>query len=302
MYKRLLIPLDGSRLAESVLPAAAFLATHLHASVVLIHVIEHGGPSEVHGERHLRTEPEAEEYLRGISSKSFSPDVRVETHVHTEHIESVTQSIVQHVTEYSSDLILMCAHGRSGAKQFLFGAIAQQVLSLGAVSVILFRAPTEPTQRSFVLNDLLLPLDGQPTHEHSIPVARSLAKQAGAAIHLLRVVPTYGHLSGAWIPTSRLLPSTTTRMLDIAVQEAQDYLDGLKSALADDQITVTTEVSRGEPSNVVAEIAENRRSDLIVVGTHGKVGTDAFWSGSVAPKICRACTTPVLLVPAAISH
>ena len=300
MYKRLLIPLDGSRLAESVLPAAAFLATHLHASVVLIHVIEHGGPSEVHGERHLHTETEAVDYLRSIAA-TFSAGVPVETHVHTEHIESVTKSIVQHVTEYSSDLILMCAHGRSGAKQFLFGAIAQQVLSLGAVSVILFRAPAATTQESFVLNNLLLPLDGQPTHEHSIPVARSLAKLAGAAIHLLRVVPTYGHLSGTWIPTSRLLPSTTTRMLDIAVQEAQEYLDGWKATLTDDHINVTTEVSRGDPSNVVAEIAEDRRSDLIVVGTHGKVGTDAFWSGSVAPKICRTCTTPVLLVPAAIS-
>jgi nucleotide-binding universal stress UspA family protein len=297
MFTRLLVPLDGSRLAETVLPAAAFLATHLDASVVLIHVIERDAPSEVHGDAHLRTESEADAYLRNIAA-AFPPQVRVETHVHTGGFRSITRSISDHVTELGSDLILMCMHGRSGPRQFLFGSIAQQVGSLGSVAVLFFRAPAVAAPPAFALTKLLVPLDGEPAHEHSLPVAEDLALRCAASIHLLRVVPTYGNLSGPWVQSSRLLPGTTTRMLEMTVQEAHDYLENARASIKQERISVTTEVLRGDPPDVIAEAAEMHRADLIIVGTHGKVGTDAFWSGSVTAKLCRRCQIPVLLIPA----
>ena len=63
-------------------------------------------------------------------------------------------------------------------------------------------------------------------------------------------------------------------------------------------MTVTTEVLRGDPAEVIGEAAAVGQFDLIVIGTHGKIGTDAFWSGSVASKICLSCDTPLLLIPA----
>jgi nucleotide-binding universal stress UspA family protein len=298
MFKRLLVPLDGSSLAETILPAASFLATRLKASVVLIHVIEPDAPSEVHGQRHLRTAIEAEGYLREIAATAFPPEIRVETHVHAETIESVTKSIAAHVTEFGSELILMCTHGKSGPRRLLFGSNAQQTASLGAVPVLLFPVAVEsPTP--FGLQKLLVPLDGQPEHEHSLPIAVDLARYSKASLHLVRVVHTFGDLSGPWVQSSRLLPGTTGRMLEMAVQEAQDYLDGLKNTIVGEQVTVTTDVLRGDPAEVVAEAAAVGGFDLIVVGTHGKIGAEAFWSGSVASKICLSCGTPVLLVPAA---
>ena len=299
MFTRLLVPLDGSKLAETVLSAAAFLATHLDASVVLIHVIERDAPAEVHGEAHLRTESEADAYLRKIAAASFPPQVHVETHVHTGDFTNVTRSISNHVTELGSDLILMCTHGRSGPRQFLFGSIAQQIGSLGSVAVLFFHAPADAEPLAFTITRLLVPLDGEPAHEHSLPAAQNLAGRCKASIHLLRVVPTYGNLSGPWVQSSRLLPGTTARMLEMAVQEAQDYLDNARAAIEKEHIAVTAEVLRGDPSDVIAEAAETHQSDLIIVGTHGRVGTDAFWSGSVAAKLCRRCRIPVLLIPAA---
>ena len=143
MFKRLLIPLDGSRLAETVLPAAVFLATHLKASVVLIHVIEPDAPTAVHGQRHLHTAGEAEAYLRETAAATFPPEIRVETHVHAEKIDSVTKSIAAHVTEFGSELILMCTHGKGGAKRLLFGSNAQQIASLGDVPMLFFPATIE---------------------------------------------------------------------------------------------------------------------------------------------------------------
>ncbi len=298
MFKRLLVPLDGSSLAETVLPAAAFLATRLDASVVLIHVIEPDAPPAVHGQRHLHTAPEAEAYLRAIASTVFPPKVPVETHVHAEKISNVTHSIVEHITEFGSELILMCTHGRSGARKLLFGAIAQQIASLGSVPMLFFPAAAAGTSTVFALNNLLVPLDGEPAHEHSLPVAADLARRCGAALHLVRVVHTYGDISGPWVQTSRLLPGTTSRMLEMAVGEAQEYLDGVKTTIALQQVAVTTEVLRGDPAVVVAEAAAIGHYDLIVIGTHGKIGTDAFWSGSITSRICLSGDTPMLLIPA----
>ncbi len=298
MFKRLLVPLDGSALAESILPIAAFLAGCYEAVVVLMHVIEPEAPAEVHGQPHLHTEPEAEAYLQHVATSAFSPQIRVETHVHADKIITLTRSISAHVAELGSDLILMCTHGRGGARQFLFGSLAQQIENLGATPVLFFRAMTAPPAAPVTIRNLLVPLDGEPSHEHSLPVAASLAKKCGAAIHLVRIVPTYGDLSGPWVQPSRLLPGTTSRMLEMAVQEAQEYLNALKVALEKEDITVTAAVYRGDPPEVIALAAAECQADLIVAGTHGRVGTDAFWSGSVTPKLCRLCAAPVLLVPA----
>jgi nucleotide-binding universal stress UspA family protein len=63
MFKRLLVPLDGSHLAEAALPAAAFLALKLNAVLTLVHIVERNAPEEIHGDRHLTNADEANAYL-----------------------------------------------------------------------------------------------------------------------------------------------------------------------------------------------------------------------------------------------
>ena len=95
MFKHLLVPLDGSRLAEAALPAAAFLAARLGASVTLIHIIEHDAPQEVHGEHHLTSGDEACAYLEAAARhmQEHAPGVTldVERHVHTAEMKDVAQ-------------------------------------------------------------------------------------------------------------------------------------------------------------------------------------------------------------------
>ena len=71
MFKHLLVPLDGSHLAEAALPAAACLAEHLGASITLIHIIERDVSGEIHGERHLKTPAEANAYLEAVAGRTF---------------------------------------------------------------------------------------------------------------------------------------------------------------------------------------------------------------------------------------
>ena len=303
MFKHLLVPLDGSRLAESALPAAAYLAQTLGARVTLIHVIEHDAPKEVHRERHLSQPEEACQYLDEIAARAFPASLAVETHVHTSEVKDVARSIVEHTGELQPDLIVMCSHGSGGLRDRLFGSIAQQIIAAVRntpqrhAPVLLVRPGKEMPGKPFELKKLLIPLDGNPEHEQGVPVAAGLAQACGATLHLAMVVPTLGALRGEHAASSRLLPGATAAMLELAETGGQAYLQNLLPGLEARGLVVTGEVARGDPAPTVALIAERAGADLIVLGTHGKAGTDAFWSGSFASRISSKTSLPLLLVP-----
>ncbi len=297
MFTHLLVPLDGSRLAESALPAAAYIAEKLNATVTLIHIIEYHAPKEVHSEPHLTNKEDALRYLTEIAQTSFPPDIKVDYHVHTSEERDVAKSIVAHAPEIHHDLIIMCTHGRGGLRDFLFGSIAQQVIGSGKIPVLLIHPSEAGSPQEFQCGRLLVPLDGNPEHEQGLPMAVQLAKDCGASLHLVMVIPTYGVLKGEQRAASRLMPGTTAAVLDLAEQGGEEYLRKKLIAMKPEEIRVSAEVTRGEPAETVVEAARRAGADLIVLGTHGKAGMDAFWSGSVTPRISSLWEKPILLVP-----
>lgn len=299
MFKRLLVPLDGSTLAESALPAAAGLAGRLGATVTLLHVIERNAPREVHGERHLTEPGEAEAYLAGLAARSFPPSQRVEWHVHDTGVGNVARSLVDHVAELNPDLIVMCAHGRGGPGQWLFGSIAQQVISQGTTPVLMVPAGQSARRREFTLRQLLVPVDGLPDHARGVPVAAELARECAARLHLVWVVPTLETMPGDWAAAGRLMPGTTKALLEHARQGAGEYLAARAAELQAAGVAATTEVGRGDPARVIVQVSRRIAADLVVLCTHGKRGLDAFWAGSVAARVTARSSVPLLLVPVA---
>jgi nucleotide-binding universal stress UspA family protein len=297
MFKHFVLPLDGSHLAEAALPAAAYLSLKLGARVTLTHIIERDAPKEVHGERHLAQPEEAHAYLEEIARKAFSASVHVECHVHTIESSDVSRSIVEHVQELTPDLIIMCTHGRGGLRDLFFGSIAQQVVGLGSTPVLLVRPLENGGAPAFACHTILVPLDGIPDHEQGLCLAVPLARACAADMHLLVVVPTPGTLTGQQAVTRRLLPGATREMLDISEEGASNYLRDCMASMQAQDISVTGEVRRGEPADTIMETARRMNADMVVLTTHGKVGLDAFWSGSIAPKVSRWFTIPLLLVP-----
>jgi nucleotide-binding universal stress UspA family protein len=297
MFKNLLVPLDGSRLAESILPVVAYLAKKIKGTVTLVHVIEQNPPREVHGQVHLQNPAQANQYLQEIAQKSFSSDIPVEYHVHTSEVTRVSQSIAEHVSELGTDLVVMCTHGRGGVKDLLFGSIAQQVIAQGLIPVILVRPEVVTPIKPFICQRILIPLDGQSDHEQGVFKIIDLAQLCQATVHLIQVVPTFGTLSGDWTTTSRLLPGSTSKILEIEVQNAEVYLNGLSTKLKDKNLKVKVGVFRGDPAEVIMDVAQKIEANLIVLGTHAKIGTEAFWAGSVTPKICKTAQVPILLIP-----
>ena len=298
MFKRLIIPLDGSRLAETVLPTALQLAEKLHASVTLVHVIERNPPKQIHGETHLAAPGEAEAYLNNIRAR-FPASVPVELHVHTEAIANVARSIADHTREFDSDLVIMCTHGHGGLRQWLFGSIAQQVVA-ARIPVLLIRPEADGTAPLPNAGPFVVPLDGTPLREAALPAAASLAKGCGTSLKLLMIVPTPGTLSGAETTSSILLPATTKALLAIAQEDAIHYLQALGTKLqAETGVKVSGLVRTGDGSKVIAEEVKNINAEWIIMGTSARTGMDAFWSGSVAPKVSSRIYRPLLLIPGA---
>jgi nucleotide-binding universal stress UspA family protein len=295
MFKHILVPLDGSHLAEAALAPAALIAKTLGAPVTLIHIIEQDARHEVHKDRHLTEADEAQVYLREVAARSFPSGVKVETHVHSAAVEDVAQSIVEHTREeFAPDLIVMCTHGTSGVRGLLFGSIAQQVVAQGTTPLLLVRPTTAGT---FQLKKIFVPLDSESVHDDGLSLSEELARAFDAELYLLSVIPTFSTLAGERAAASSMLPVTTTALLDIkeenTTEHLQEHLDTLHAA----GLRAAAEVARGDPASEIIKSAEKAGADLIVLSTHRKAGMGAFWARSVAPNVANRSNLPLLLIP-----
>jgi nucleotide-binding universal stress UspA family protein len=299
MFRHILVPLDGSKLAEAAIPVAVSLAQTLEAPVMLLHIIEQDAPREIHQEHHITQADEASAYLAEVAERQFPAGIEVDVHVHTAAVKDIPRSIVEHATrEFQPDLIVMCTHGKGGVRDLLYGNIAQQVAAQGVTPLLLIKPDAGPS-KAFALDKILVPLDTGPLHDDSLPITRALAKAYQASVHLLTVVPTFGTIAGETAAAGSLLPATTTALLDINVENAaedlQEHLDELKQA----GMRVTAEVARGDPATEIVNLSEKLQADMLVLTTHRKAGAAAFWARSVAPNVVRRARIPILLIPLA---
>jgi nucleotide-binding universal stress UspA family protein len=294
--RHLIVPLDGSRLAEAALGITRQLAQKLGVPVTLVHLIERHPPERIHGEHHLSKPEEAERYLSELGRRIFPAGPRVAQHVHAAEITDVPRAIAEHATELGSDLIIMCAHGQIGLRALLFGTIAQQVAASSAVPVLLIRPGEAGAAPILSERPILVLLDGTRIDEQSLPLAAALAKVCGGSLFLVVVVPTLRTLSGVGAASGLLLPATTTKILQLAHSDASDHLSRQIALLQADGLQVSGEVLRGEPSDVIVKAARQIAPSLIVLGIHNEEGLTAFFSKCAVSKVASSTPLPLLLV------
>jgi len=295
MFRHLLVPLDGSPMAESVLSATADLVRRLSAHVTLLHVLERGAPKTVHGERHLTQPAEAESYLRGVAEWFDSEGVAADFLVHRDGAD-VAKSIADGAAEIGADLVVLCTHGWSGLRGFLFGRVAQQVLRWGTIPVLLIQPSTEGRKEPFSCRRLVVPLDGSGMAETALPAASAVAHAFEAEVLLTWVVPTVATVSGERGAAMKLMPSAAAALLDAEAAQAATYLERVGARLREEGVKISMEVGRGEPIRVLLDTVAKQEIDLIVIATHGRSGIGAVWAGSVTSRILRYSTRPILLI------
>jgi nucleotide-binding universal stress UspA family protein len=299
VIQEILVPLDGSGLAESVIPAAAALAKAFGARIKLLHIIEERPPDRIHGEPHLTDGDQAQAYLDEVARRPVFQGQAVEVHVHPTKQGDVAESVVDHAQEFGADLVVLSTHGKSGLRGFLFGRIALRALQRGTTPVLLMNPTTSAAAPPFTCRTILVPLDGTPAHEPALPVASTLARAWKASLHLEIVVPTARTLSGHEAAAGVLMPLTTRALLDLAERGAEEYVKRLAQTFNAEGVSTKSHVSRGEPAASLVEAAERVEADLVVMASHAKGAMDAFWSGSLTPKVVERLQRPILLVRAA---
>ena len=244
----------------------------------------------------MANDVEATNYLDDISARLQASGLSVQCHVHTEREADVARSIAAHAAEWNADLVLLCTHGRGGLRDFLLGSIAQQVLQHGALSILLVRPEPGGSAPLFIVQQVLVPLDGTPAHEPAVPVAITIGRLFAAPIHLVMVTPTLTTLSAEQALSGRLLPTTTRAMLDLAAQDAELYLTQVKARCEQESVSATTEILRGDVAEEVLTRAQNLDNCLIIMGSHGRAGLRGLLTGSVAKRITDKAHSPLLLV------
>ncbi len=316
--KRLLVALDGSPLAEAVLPYAEDLARAAPARITLVRVVPAASPGEALSEENPRllpfmvampTQPspasaeaerdersEAERYLDGIAKRLGERGVVAEVVVASGQPAS---SIVDEANLRQADLILMTTHGRSGLGRWIYGSVAEAVVAHSRVPVFLARAwKVERTLRPIGARArLVVPLDGSPEAERALPVATELARLLPADLHLVEIVPT---LSAVALSETGWLHDTPRDLELEGERAATSYLDQVAERLRAEGIAVTTGVRVDSIGAGIVAASALSGAALVVMATHAPGGIARALVGSVAQEVLHRGSLPVLLVgPAA---
>ena len=291
---RILVPLDGSALAEASLPVARTLAGATGAGLLLLHVLEASPPGAVHGQRHLGSVPEARDYLEALARGLAS--IPVEVQVHEEGIQDAGKSIGEHAEELQSDLVVIATHGIHRFDRIFKGNAAQRALSFGGVPVL--TVPAGAGIDAMRWKNLIVTTDGRDGHRPPLAWLGALATSLRLDVELLLVVDTSASLTGDTKAIARSMPASMALALEAAVAESAVWLQGLAASGELEGLSVRTDILRGRPDSALARRQGSRSEDLIVLSTHGRIGFGSIWEGSMAARMLSRLKCAALLVRA----
>jgi nucleotide-binding universal stress UspA family protein len=295
MYDSILVPLDGSELAESALPYAEDLAARLGSNIVLIYACE---PSdEKHHRMHeLYLQKMVEATRRGLK-KHLAEDAKEGPQVTSALVTGDPgEQIVDYADKENAGIIVMATHGRSGIRRWVLGSTAAKVARATKKPLVLIRAGVARSRArtEVLLGKLLLPLDGSKQSELAVPHVEELAAQLKAEVVLLHVVaPTYFAYS---IPGETIEMPFTAEDMERFRAKSEHYLESVAEALRKRGIATSTEVAIGTAADEIIRLSDEMPVDLVVMSTHGRSGISRWAFGSVADKVIHAANAPVLLI------
>jgi len=301
----MLVPLDGSKLAEITLTYAKQVAGRLDLEVLLLHVanpalsdsmtmyrsyVDHAAETVAEGAAEIRQEG-------GTSGIGGRPTVKGE--VSTGY---PADEILRYAFERDVDLILMATHGWSGVRRWILGSVADKVLKASTIPVWLVRAnvPQENVRGLGPGSRILAPLDGSDLAEMVLPHVEALGSQPGTEpvdVILLSVIEPL------ILPASTALPEASLNWGSLSEEHMlrarkglEEYLLNTGEKLKEAGLSVRHEVLDGRPADEIIDYAEKNRVDLIVMATHGRSGLSRWAYGSVAERVLMSGTCPILLV------
>jgi nucleotide-binding universal stress UspA family protein len=298
MFRTVLGPLDGSPFAEQALPHALGIVRRAGATLDLVHVhVLYGSEEHVVARYRCSYDPEIDEkyreqeqlYLEGTAKWLATVSPVPWTAAVVSGLDA--DGILQRVQDGKADLIVMTTHGRGPLGRFFLGGVADELIRQAAVPVLLVR-PRDPTPGIVpepLLEHVLIPLDGSPLAERVLEPALDLVRLWEGRCTLLRVIE-------ASPPSIAGRPNQLRAPEEERKAEARAYLEKIAERLLDEGISVQTRVVVApHAAPVILEEAQTQRCDFIALATHGRGGLRRMLLGSIADKVIRGSSTPVLV-------
>lgn len=297
--RTLLVPLDGSPVAEMALPYAEAFAKATGTSIHLLSVIEPvpRGLTSRSTKRAAEIEQAQREALQGALTVAADRLGRAGLDVSLSVMDGPpAETILAAARSDTVAIVVMGTHGRGGVDRWGVGSVADTVMRASPKPMLLVRLPYTPASqraplRPVTLGRLMVPLDGSALAEGSLPLAADLADATGATLTLVRVEPWVTIGSAPYGAVAEF-----TEMEERAAAEAARYLDDVRRRLPK-KVNAETIVLRGRPAESLIDFAQYERIDLVIMTTHGRGGVRRLVMGSVADRLVRAGVT-MLLVPA----
>lgn len=291
MYDRILIPLDGSPLAETALAVARLIPSRL---AYLLRV-EQEAPQVNHyispsgQETHKRIVYYAnDDYLADIGETFRTDDREIEL---LQCWGDPADRIVE--TAADVDLIVMATHGRGATGRILQGSVADRVAREASAPVLLVRSDGHlPTAQ---MSRILVPLDGSELAETALPTAMTLASELGLPLHVVCVVEAPRKEWTGMIGTRLDAIGPASRSPTLAEHAARIYLTDCAQRHGGETM-ISIEVRLGGVEHELRKAIDP--SDLVVMTTHGHRGLRRLVLGSVAEALVRQASAPVLLLRA----
>ena len=299
MYSKILIPLDGSTIAETVLPYARILAGALKIPLEFLSVVDiSDATAQIVADkaRYLDAllaagERSNEKYLREVAARmaNFNSRCLVER-------GKPAEVIVEEAATDKGTLIAMASHGRSGLNRWLLGSVAEKVLHSTSNPLLLVRANDAATpDRQVALKSIIVPLDGSNLAESILPAAVRFAECFNLEVILYRA---YELPASAYYGSEDHLPDYD-KMKQEFKAAAQQYLDAKVHALKAQGLTkVGAVLSEGSGAEEIIRYAREHADAMVAMCSRGRSGVKRWLLGSVTEKVVRHSQNPVLVIRA----
>lgn len=295
MLEHILLPLDGSKLAECVLPHAVTLSKAFESKVTLLRVV-YSDPS---GDQQLNVNPmdwqmrksEAKSYLEAIQKRL--DDVGIEAEIQI--LEGIpAQQIIEFSRNIDIQLVILSSHGSSGISEWNINSTAQKVLLRAFIPVMIIRAYKETALDldNLKYERIIIPLDGSKRAECILTLANSIGKAHSSEIILAHVVEEPKLPRQA--PVNKGDLEMVEKITTVNRKEVSNYIDQLNAQLLNNHAKTRIESST-KPAVTLHNIIDQENADLVILSAHGLSGDNKWPYGQTALNFIVYGTTPIII-------
>ena len=294
MLERILVPLDGSSLAECVLDHVRILAKAFGSHVTLLRTLEYGNQhpgAVVNCVDWQLQKAEAAAYMKRITEQLSRQGITV-NNVLLEG--AAAQQIIDYTHEHEIDLIALSSHGSSGLSRWNMNSVVHKVITKAHTSILIVRAyaTSDPEDDIFRYKRVLVPLDGSTRAECVLPVASALVDKEQGTLILTHIVahPEVFHRQ----PLTTDEHKRIEQWIDSNVEKAKHYLSDLQARLS-----VHSQLHLAGSDDVIEalhDLADQESVDLVVFSAHGTSGKQRWPYGSLVNNFIAHSTHPLLIV------